>query len=413
MSKSSSATKSPTSDSAKPSGSGPDIRQLQQRDLAEGKFPGDAKSDFRVCIDAKAHERIHRHATENVAVEICGVLVGKWGRDEKGPFLFVSASIPGEAAENKFAEVTFTHDTWSKINATMDKEFASDSIVGWYHTHPDFGIFLSDRDRFIHEHFFNEPGQVALVVDPVRKQEGVFIWSGGKPVPASHYWVGDQIRLPQVLGDGTGQEKRGGSAGGNRTGGSAASAGDRSEQAYDDQPAPLGWITLALGALCCIMIGWLLAGYVTGGQFQRFVEMSTMDRMRVAYDVREIRQSLQEALVPLQSLSISTNQPPEAQLAFRQVAAGLNSTIQQLNNLSARYALDENSIAQLSLMLQERQAELQAMRRQMEPTTAPATNPSQAAAPATAPAAAPPFAAPATAPVAAAAPTTQQSPQPR
>ena len=52
--------------------------------------------------------------------------------------------------------------------------FANARIVGWYHTHPDFGIFLSDYDVFIHQHFFSGPGQIALVIDPVRKLEGVF-----------------------------------------------------------------------------------------------------------------------------------------------------------------------------------------------------------------------------------------------
>ena len=102
-------------------------------------------------------------------------------------------SIRGEGAETKFAEVTFTHQTWAKINAEMDTKFADMKIVGWYHTHPDFGIFLSDRDRFIQEHFFSGPGQVAHVIDPVRQIEGVFVWRDGKPALAEHFWVGDRI----------------------------------------------------------------------------------------------------------------------------------------------------------------------------------------------------------------------------
>ena len=111
-----------------------------------------------------------------MSVEICGVLVGSWHRDEAGPFVKVMESIRGEGAETRFAEVTFTHQTWAKINAEMDTKFTTLSIVGWYHTHPDFGIFLSDRDRFIHEHFFSGPGQVAHVIDPIRQIEGVFVW---------------------------------------------------------------------------------------------------------------------------------------------------------------------------------------------------------------------------------------------
>ena len=129
----------------------------------------------------------------DTSVEICGVLVGSWHRDEAGPFVKIVESIRGEGAETRFAEVTFTHQTWAKINAEMDTKFANLSIVGWYHTHPDFGIFLSDRDRFIHEHFFSGPGQIAHVIDPIRKTEGVFIWRDGKPSPCEHFWVGDRI----------------------------------------------------------------------------------------------------------------------------------------------------------------------------------------------------------------------------
>src|SRR5262249_23653189 len=147
------------------SSSGPDIRMLADREFPKSQFPGEGKVDFRISLDEKVHREIQKHAKENKQVEICGVLVGKWGRDDKGPFVSITSSIRGEAATNKFAEVTFTHDTWSKINAEMDKNHPNEKMVGWYHTHPDFGIFLSDRDRFIHESFFSDPGHVAYVVD--------------------------------------------------------------------------------------------------------------------------------------------------------------------------------------------------------------------------------------------------------
>ena len=48
--------------------------------------------------------------------------------------------------------------------------------MGWYHTHPDFGIFLSSHDLFIHRNFFDQPLQVAYVVDPIRQTRGFFRW---------------------------------------------------------------------------------------------------------------------------------------------------------------------------------------------------------------------------------------------
>lgn len=43
-------------------------------------------------------------------------------------------------------------------------------IVGWWHSHPNFGCFLSSTDLHIQEYFFPESYQVALVVDPVNDQ---------------------------------------------------------------------------------------------------------------------------------------------------------------------------------------------------------------------------------------------------
>jgi hypothetical protein len=49
-------------------------------------------------------------------------------------------------------------------------------MVGWYHTHPDWGVFLSSMDLFICEHFFNKPLDVAIVLDPIREERGIFHW---------------------------------------------------------------------------------------------------------------------------------------------------------------------------------------------------------------------------------------------
>jgi hypothetical protein len=51
-------------------------------------------------------------------------------------------------------------------------------MVGWYHTHPDWGVFLSGLDMFICDNFFNKPLDVAYVIDPCRGDRGMFQWTG-------------------------------------------------------------------------------------------------------------------------------------------------------------------------------------------------------------------------------------------
>jgi len=70
---------------------------------------------------------------------------------------------------NSAASFRFTHDTWSAISRECEQRFNDKLRVGWHHTHPGYGVFLSSMDQFIHRHFFNLPWMVALVVDP--KQE--------------------------------------------------------------------------------------------------------------------------------------------------------------------------------------------------------------------------------------------------
>lgn len=237
----------------------PDVRLLRGEKLPEAPFPATRAADFRIHFHPAAHGRAVAHAKESTSVEICGVLVGDFGQDTDGPFVRISDIIRCDTATKKFAEVTFTHDSWTQINREMDTRFASLRIVGWYHSHPDFGIFLSDRDVFIQQNFFSGPGQIAFVVDPVRDAEGIFEWHDGKPALSPHYWVGGRITGGEATARGGGQvggpeAARGSASMSHSVAGSAAmptSSGESSRLS-----------TLMTMAMCVMffVLGLLLAG---------------------------------------------------------------------------------------------------------------------------------------------------------
>lgn len=163
----------------------PDADMTNPDECLEKEFPGSpagSKHSFRVIARQSVLNDIHRHAHSRLDAEICGVLVGDVYRDGDGLFLHIEASIRGEHATSELAGVTFTAETWSYMQGIMDERHPGKKIVGWYHSHPDFGVFLSDMDLFIHRHFFNLPWQVAHVYDPIRREEGVFVWRSGEPV---------------------------------------------------------------------------------------------------------------------------------------------------------------------------------------------------------------------------------------
>ena len=135
-----------------------------------------SNSQPTLVVDSEVVRQIRQHARSSSKTEVCGVLIGQ-DRDHR---IEVAACIEGQNAEEAGAHVTFTQDTWEHIYAVKDQKYPEERIVGWYHSHPGFGVFLSDHDTFIHKNFFSSPGQVAWVFDPHSDEEGCFGWVDGR-----------------------------------------------------------------------------------------------------------------------------------------------------------------------------------------------------------------------------------------
>ena len=49
------------------------------------------------------------------------------------------------------------------------------NIVGWYHSHPNIGVFMSGTDMRTQRAFFYHPWCVSIVYDPIRNEIGCFL----------------------------------------------------------------------------------------------------------------------------------------------------------------------------------------------------------------------------------------------
>jgi proteasome lid subunit RPN8/RPN11 len=118
--------------------------------------------------------QIEQHAYSQLSAEVGGVLMGTVSPDGTS----IQGFIPALSASAEQVTLTFTHDVWEDILKMARDQFPDLAIVGWYHTHPTFGIFLSEYDLFIQQNFFNNPGHFALVIDPV---QGLYGWFANTP----------------------------------------------------------------------------------------------------------------------------------------------------------------------------------------------------------------------------------------
>ncbi|HZW32728.1 MAG TPA: Mov34/MPN/PAD-1 family protein [Isosphaeraceae bacterium] len=187
----------------------PERRQRPDRDrrLACLAYEVPGPIDLPIFLDRLTADAIERHALSDTSVELGGILLGKecLDPDTGSPFVWITRSLEAKHYANTQASFTYTHDSWEEITRERDRLYPELDIVGWYHTHPSFGIFLSHHDLFIHQHFFAQPLQVAYVVDPINQSRGFFQWRDGGLAQVGGYYLtaerGDRVALARLVND--------------------------------------------------------------------------------------------------------------------------------------------------------------------------------------------------------------------
>ena len=177
-----------------------EIQQAAPVALAEGLDPADDESlrlvplgcpaeDRRVFISYPCLKQMLAHTQRNLEEEIAGLLLGQVFRSSRGLVTVLAEAVPAVYTDSGQGHVTFSHETWGDIYQYLESLAADAVIVGWYHTHPGFGVFFSAQDNFIQKNFFGAPGQVGIVVDPVAKSILLFACDDDEVKPLAGIWL--------------------------------------------------------------------------------------------------------------------------------------------------------------------------------------------------------------------------------
>lgn len=185
---------------AQPSRAGNDSDlDIELHDVETGGQAVDAaKAPVHIRLDAAVRQQMIEYALTNTSCELGGMLIGTV-KDGSPPVVAVEAMIPARYTDAVHASITFTHATWQDIHAVKDRMYPQKKIIGWFHTHPGFGIFLSSYDMHIHRNFFNIDWQIAYVVDPRAGTEGFFRWEHGAVQKTSDYEIFGATTAPLPL----------------------------------------------------------------------------------------------------------------------------------------------------------------------------------------------------------------------
>jgi proteasome lid subunit RPN8/RPN11 len=254
-----------------------------------------------VLMEAEVARQIRQHARTSMKAEVCGVLIGSTEHER----MVVEACIQGNNAAQGGAHVTFTQDTWEHIYKIKDKDYPEQKIVGWYHSHPGFGVFLSEHDLFIQQNFFSNPQQVAWVYDPHTDEEGCFGWVGEKIEKLTAIRVG----YSQAM------DASGTNAGANDyedEGDGLDSMVKVGSERRSAEPAWVRWVTMALGYVAALILG------IAGGFYFRSMQVSpVLDDMKVIAACRQLQwqsASCEDILVQLVPQLVINPAPPAAKM---------------------------------------------------------------------------------------------------
>jgi len=90
-----------------------------------------------------------------------------WARDADDHQLAARALMNGLQDVDRAEDRVRVLDEVAKTLDEMDYEYL---IVGWYHSHPGFTTFLSEKDLETQKKNFSKPYHATIVIDPVNKQ---------------------------------------------------------------------------------------------------------------------------------------------------------------------------------------------------------------------------------------------------
>ena len=115
----------------------------------------------------KAEEYFSRLASQRL--EGMGLLIGVNCEHNGKRFVMVDEFMTTDTASTSVS-VRFSPSAFEKLSQQLKGKLGEQVVVGWCHSHPSYGCFLSTTDVSTQRRFFNEEFHVASVFDPLRKE---------------------------------------------------------------------------------------------------------------------------------------------------------------------------------------------------------------------------------------------------
>lgn len=146
-----------------------------------------------VFMHYETYQKIWEHVRLDYQNEVGGAMLGYYGSDNGNEFILIT-DVLNQPPEYFTAPtmLRFTSQFYDDLEEYIDQieaKYPKILRLGLYHTHPNYGVFLSKTDAKTFKGIFKDLFQIAMVVDPVREEDGVFFWIGNELSKRTGYRV--------------------------------------------------------------------------------------------------------------------------------------------------------------------------------------------------------------------------------
>lgn len=138
-------------------------------------------------------EQINSQVEGDYKNETGGVLIGYPFININKPetkFTVITHCVPTQSSSKSRGHFTVSPDELIRVRTEIENKYSGLIVVGWYHSHPGLGVFLSSQDMQIIKSIYNAEWHIAYVVDHINRQHGFFY--GEKGIRISEVFVLEQ-----------------------------------------------------------------------------------------------------------------------------------------------------------------------------------------------------------------------------
>jgi proteasome lid subunit RPN8/RPN11 len=161
------------------------------------RYSESEQAGFDLYLSKLAEEKLRNHALSRLSprMEVMGLLLGTLYRHQGREYV-LARDIVTTDLDASLVSVRFDRSGFEKLFDSLDDSGFDYIIVGWYHSHPGHGCFLSKTDVDTQVSMFDRPFHSALVIDPVNMEIETFKVIDGRSLhrPFAIYW--DEFQNP-------------------------------------------------------------------------------------------------------------------------------------------------------------------------------------------------------------------------